>query len=60
MPPDSLIRERRTMKTKKQLDALIANQPYAAKSRMQVKLLQYLFEQEVKSIEDRIRQEGAE
>ena len=48
------------MKTKKQLDALIANQPYAAKSRMQVKLLQYLFEQEVKSIEDRICQEGAE
>ena len=32
----------------------------AAKSKMQVKLLQYLFEQEVKSIEDRIRQEGAE
>ena len=32
----------------------------AAKSKMQVELLQYLFEQEVKSIEDRIRQEGAE
>jgi hypothetical protein len=29
MPLDSLIRERRTMKTKKHLDALIANQPYA-------------------------------
>ena len=32
----------------------------AAKSKMQVKLLQYLFEQEVKFIEDRICQEGAE
>ena len=32
----------------------------AALSKMQVELLQYLFEQEVKSIEDRIRQEGAE
>lgn len=32
----------------------------AAKSKMQLELLQYLFEQEVKSIEDHIRQEGAE
>ena len=30
MPPDSLLRERRTMKTKKQLDAKMANQPYAS------------------------------
>ena len=32
----------------------------AAKSKMRLELLQYLFEQEVKFIEDRIRQEGAE
>ena len=34
--------------------------PNAAKSKMHLELLQYLFEQEVKSIEDRIHQEGAE